>query len=166
MGRIVTAGSGHSGKLTVQVRPIEGHIELGRVDAGGVAIIAGEGRRGELRFEVLGDFVRVEDGHGQTLVNQRWSIVEKIAQVLRLQAQECARRPRTEVVLVDGEGVAVGRWPWRHALQLAHRLRAACKLAEENHWAVIEPYFTDGVRVKRILGLPLLESKQQLERLG
>lgn len=71
----------------------------------------------------------------------------------------------TKVVLLS-EGELIAEMPWDKAEELGKVLARQARKAEANHWLEIDPYFTGGVKVKRVCGLPVLTSKEQMENLG
>jgi hypothetical protein len=77
------------------------------------------------------------------------------------------RREGTNVLLFDGKtGALIARMPWDVAERLAVGLMAKAAEAETAFWYDADKYFDGGIKVKRVLGTPVVTSVEQLNRLG
>ena len=72
----------------------------------------------------------------------------------------------TRVLLLGKRGEIVFDLPWDKAEELGKAIIRQAAKAEMNHWVVMQKLVPNGLKVKRILGIPVITSQEQLECLG
>ena len=76
------------------------------------------------------------------------------------------RQMGERVLLFDQDGSLIADIPWDKAEELGKALICKAASAEIAHWTSIDRFFDGGVKYRRILGMPVITSKDQMERLG
>lgn len=71
-----------------------------------------------------------------------------------------------ERVVLQKNGLIAADLTWQVAQELGQMLLAKGQEAEKNHWARVEKKLGHALKVKKVLGLPVLENADDMERLG
>lgn len=80
------------------------------------------------------------------------------------QTQRMAIKVEGTRVLVIIDDRLVANLPWEAAQEVSRSIMHRAKVAEQNHWAEIERY--QPVPIKNLLGIPVVTSYKQYERMG
>lgn len=75
------------------------------------------------------------------------------------------RQEGTRVLLLSEAGEVLLDMPWEKAEELARAVAIKAADAEALHWSAIKRHIP-GLRVTRVLGMPVVTSERQMEALG
>lgn len=83
-----------------------------------------------------------------------------------MQQDKIVIRCEGQNVIVLKNGLLVADLTWHAAKQLGQALTDKAKEAESNHWSACEKRLGREIDTRYILGIPLLDNEQQIERAG